>query len=314
MAEPPFLNEEQVAEHRSTTWAHSAEGDERLSVNWYQNQHRWLHNRVEELERQLRLRTIMLAGALVLSALLASSIVTSFYKSGRPTVALAVAPSSDTPGSLPPVTWKGEQPSQIGRSQAWAMGEEQIEAIATLHFDAQWTQAPTEQLATTWREAGGSDAMKPEASARGEIRGEGSEAVARDRSSVSPETVVSASSNQDASRAARANELSHYAAKDFVNLRAAPNNFAEVLTVVAQGDLVRRTGRDLGWLQVEYSDRSASSIRGWVYGSYLRRVETSGEPARPPRAASSVRGDSSAGRPRRRRSVARACKETQLCS
>jgi hypothetical protein len=281
MAEPPFLNEEQVAEHRSTTWAHSAEDDERSSVNWYRNEHRWLHNRVEELERQLRLRTIVLAGALALSALLGSSIVTSFHKSGRLTVALAVAPSSDTPGSSPPVTWKGEQPSQIERSQAWAMGEEQIEAIAALQFDAQRTQAPTEQLTTTWWEAGVSEAMKPEASARGEIRGEESEAVARDWSPVSPEAAVSASFNQDGSRAARANERSHYTAKDFVNLRAAPNNSAEVLMVVAQGDLVRRTGRDLGWLQVEYGDRSASSIRGWVYGSYLRRVETSGEPARP---------------------------------
>jgi uncharacterized protein YgiM (DUF1202 family) len=281
MAEPPFLNEEQVAEHRSTTWAHSAEGDERLSVNWCRNEHCCLHNRVKELERQLRLRTIMLAGALVLSALLASSIVTSFYKSGQPTVALAAAPSSDTPGSLPPVTWKGEQPSQIERSPAWAMGEEQIEAIAALHFDAQWVQAPTEQLTTNWPEARGSEAMKPAASGRWEIRGEGSEAVARDRSPVWPEMIVSTSFNQDRSGAARANERSHYTAKDFVNLRAAPNNSAEVLIVVAQGDLVRRTGRDLGWLQVEYSDRSTSSIRGWVYGSYLRRVETSGGPARP---------------------------------
>ena len=281
MAEPPFLIEEQVAEHRSTAWADSAESDERSSVNGYRNEHRWHHDRVQELERQLRRRTIVLVGALALSALLGSFILSSLYKSGGPTVALAVAPSSGTAGSSPPVTWKGEQVSQSERSQAWAMGEEQIEAIAALHYDAQRTQAPNEQLSTTWRERGGAEAMKPEASANGVIRGGKREAVARDRSPVSPKTAVSTSFNQEGRRAARANERSHYTAKDFVNLRAAPNNSAEVLTVVAQGDSVRRTGHDLGWLQVDYADRSDSSIRGWVYGSYLRRVETPAEPARP---------------------------------
>jgi hypothetical protein len=280
MAVPPVLNDEQFAEHKPTTRAHSAEDDERLSVNWYRRQHRSLQNRVEKLQRQLRLRTIMLAGALVLSALLASSIVTSFYKSGRPTVAIAVAPPSNMQGNFPPVTWKGEQPSRIKRSQAWAMGEEEIEAIAALHFNAQSTRAPTVHFTPNWPEIRGSEAMGHEASARGEIRGEEGEAVARDRS-VSPLPALHASFNQDGSRAARAKEQSHYTAKDFVNLRAAPNNSAKVLTVVAQGDFVRQTGGDLGWLQVEYKDRSASSIRGWVYGSYLRRVETSGEQARP---------------------------------
>jgi hypothetical protein len=276
MAKPPVLNDEQVAQHKSTTRAHSAEDDERLSVNRYRRQHYWLQNRVEKLERQLRLRTIMLAGALVLSALLASSIVTSFYKSGRPTVAVAVALPSNTLGSLPPVTWRGKQPSQIDRSQAWVMGEEAIEAIAALHFDAQWSHAPTKQLTTNWPE--GSGAMEHQASAREKIRGKEGETVAR---AVSPLSVLSASFDQDGSRVTTTNDQSHHTAKDFVNLRAAPDNSAEVLTIVEQGDLVRQTGRNLGWLQVEYSDRSASSIRGWVYGSYLRRVETSGEQTRP---------------------------------
>jgi hypothetical protein len=281
MAELPFLNEEQIAEHRSPTGARSAEGDKRLSVNWYRKEHRWLCNKVEELEKQLRLRTMALAGALALSALLGSFIATSFYKFERPTIAVAVAPSPDRPGSSPSVTWTVErQPLQFERSQAWALGEERIEAIATLHFDAQSTEATTEQLTATWRDGRGSKAANFQA-ASGEIRGEGSEALARDCSHLSPETVVSASFNQAGSREARPNERLPYVATDFLNLRAAPNNSAEVLMVVAQGDLVRRTGRDLGWLQVEYGDRSASIIRGWVYSGHLRRVENSGERARP---------------------------------
>jgi hypothetical protein len=280
MTERPFRSAKQVAGNTSTTWASRAEGDESFSVDWYRNQHCWLHNRVKELERQLRLRTIVLAGTLALSALLGSFIVTSFYKSGRPTVVLVEALSSDATGGLPPVT-KSQRRSQLERSQAWAMGEEQIEAIAALHFDAQKPQARTEQRATTRREDGASEAMNAEALAKWKILGEGSDAVERGWSPMLPESVVSASFNQDESRAARAIELSHYAAKDFVNLRAAPNNSAEVLTVVAQGALVRRTGSDLGWLQVEYGDRSANSVRGWVYGSYLRAVETAGELARP---------------------------------
>jgi hypothetical protein len=75
--------------------------------------------------------------------------------------------------------------------------------------------------------------------------------------------------------AARANERFQYVAADFVNLRAAPNDSAEVLSVLAQGNVVRRTGRDLGWLQVEYDDETASTVTGWVYSGYLRRVEAS---------------------------------------
>jgi hypothetical protein len=280
MAAPAVLNQEPVAKYGAATGAESAEGDERSPANRYPNENRWLHSRVEELERQLRLRTIVLGGALALSVILGSYMVASFYRSGQPTVALA--PSSDTRGSLPPATWMGEQSSQIERSQAWTMGEEQIEAMAVLHFDPQPTQAPPIEQVTTWPEPAGADALEPEALARNEIRGDGSEAVTRDWIPVSPEMVVSVSFNQDEGRAAaRANEEAQYTAKDFVNLRAAPDNSAEVLAVVAEGDLVRRTGHNLGWLQVEYSGRSASSIRGWVYGSYLRRVETSGELARP---------------------------------
>jgi uncharacterized protein YgiM (DUF1202 family) len=60
-----------------------------------------------------------------------------------------------------------------------------------------------------------------------------------------------------------------------VNLRAAPSHSAEVLSVLGQGEVVQRTGRDLGWLQVEYGDGTGSTVTGWVYSSYLRRVEAS---------------------------------------
>ena len=280
MAEPGSLNVKQVAEHGSIAGAHSAVGDECRSLNWYRKEHRWFQRRVRELERQLRRRTIVLSGALALSALLGSFTVTSFNESGRPTTAPAVGPSPGRPSSSQAVMWRIEQASQIEQSQQWATGEEQIELIATLHYDAQRREAHTDQLTTTRRKAGGWATMTSEKSARGEVHGQGSGAVARDGSPVR-QTVVTASFPQHGNGAEGLGERSHYTAKDFVNLRAAPNNSAEVLTVVAQGDLVLRTGRALGWLQVEYRNGFASSINGWVYGSYLRSVESSGEQPRP---------------------------------
>jgi uncharacterized protein YgiM (DUF1202 family) len=281
MAEPLFANDEQVTEHRSAAWPESAEDDKRLSMHCYRNERRWLHDRVEELERQLSLRTIVLAGALALNVSLGSLIATSFDGSPLPTVELAATPSSETPGSSQPVTCMDEWPSLIEQSEAWAMGEKQIEAIAALHFDAQTRQMLTEQLRMARPEAKWSEAMKPELSAKDTIRGGESESGSRNWSPPSPKTVLTHSFSHDRSRSAGASKRSHYAAKDFVNLRAAPDNTAEVLAVVAQGELVRRTGHNLGWLQVEYDDRSASSIRGWVYGSYLRVVDTAGKSAQP---------------------------------
>jgi hypothetical protein len=257
MAEPQFLDEERVADP---------------------NEQRWLHGKVEELERQLRLRTILLVGAVGLSAFLGSSVVASFYESERPTVALAPAPSFDQPGWSPSVTSK--QPS-IDRSQAWAVGEEWIEEIAALQFEAWTPQTPTEQLTTTGRDGEGSEAVQPEESRQGRILGGVSEALVRDCSPMAPEAAFSDPVNQNGRRTAQPSERLHYAATDFVNLRAAPSNLSEVLTVVAQGDLVQRTWRDVGWLQVEYRDRPASSITGWVYSDHLRRVHAAGEPVRP---------------------------------
>jgi hypothetical protein len=258
MAESHFLDEGQVADR---------------------NEQPWLHNRVDELQRQLRLRTILLASAMALVALLGSFTLASFYNSERPTVALAAAPSFDRPSRSPSVTWKDEQRSN-DRSQAWvAAGEERIEAIAAFYFDAQST--PTEQRKASGRHAESLVLGQSGRSLRGKIPGADSQALARDCSPLSSEAAVSRALKQDGRRAARADELLHYAATDFVNLRAAPSADAEVLMVVAQGDRVRRTWRDVGWLQVEYGDRPASSIRGWVYSAHLRSVDTSGEPARP---------------------------------
>jgi hypothetical protein len=214
---------------------------------------------VKTLERQLELRTIALAGALALSAFLGSVIVISYYKSEQPVVVVALTPSPDALGALPSPARTMEQPWQLRQSQASALGEERIEAIAALQFDAGRTKAPILQLTSTL----------------GKIDDRGSKGVAREGSPVSPQTVGNASLNKDGSRAARANERFRYVAADFVNLRAAPSHSAEVLSVLGQGEVVQRTGRDLGWLQVEYGDGTGSTVTGWVYSSYLRRVEAS---------------------------------------
>lgn len=275
MVDPSLSNQQQAGKHGSTTWAHSSEGDERRLVKRDRNEQRWLHKRMEELERRLRLQRIVLSGALPLNALLVSFMIISFYKSEPPQVVLAAAPSSDMPRDTCSVMWNVEQRSHIQRSQVWAMGEEWIETSAALHLDAQRTQASTEQPVVTRQDAGGAEATKAETSAKRGIFNEGKEAVARGCSRDSPEAEMSAFPRGKSDKAAQAGEGIHYAATDFLNLRAAPSNSADVLTVVGRGDLVRRTGHGLGWLQVEYRDPSASSIRGWVYSSYLRHVEPS---------------------------------------
>ena len=50
-----------------------SEGDHQWLENWQRNEIRWLTNKVEELERQLRWRTIILGSALVLSILTAGA-------------------------------------------------------------------------------------------------------------------------------------------------------------------------------------------------------------------------------------------------
>jgi hypothetical protein len=273
MTEPHSLHEQSVGEHRSTACEYWAERDERLRLNWCRDEQGWLHNRVKDLERQLESRSIALAGALALSALLGSYVVTSLHDSEEPTVDVLLARSPDAPRAVPSSAAVVEQPWQLRRSQASVLGEERIEAIAVLHFDASRTKSPTEHLSGLF--TGSSEAMKLEVTPWRELEDGGSKGVARECSPGSPEIVVNASLNQDESSAAPANERFRYIAADFVNLRAAPNHSAEVLSVLAQGDVVRRTGRDLGWLQVEYDAGTTRTVTGWVYSSYLRRVEAS---------------------------------------
>jgi Bacterial SH3 domain len=237
---PCCLNEEQVTEHRSDWWLQPAGGDDRWLESWDPTIQCRLRTRVDELERKLRLRTILLVSTITLCVVIGSLAGSLYYRPDRLTVAVAMAP----PTSSPSATWRVERAGQSERSQVWAIGEKWIEANALLHFDAHGPQTPTRTTIGIWKEAIG--VAIPEAS-----RGAG---------------VV---------------EQVEYAATDFVNLRAAPNNSAKVLTVVAQGEVVRRTGQGLGWLQVEYGDHTTNDIKGWVYSGHLRRVDTSGEPPRP---------------------------------
>jgi uncharacterized protein YgiM (DUF1202 family) len=71
----------------------------------------------------------------------------------------------------------------------------------------------------------------------------------------------------------QASDAEHYAATSRVNLRAAPDNNAEVLAVMGEGEVVRRVGRRGGWLQVEYTGADVRAVTGWAYGEFLRRVE-----------------------------------------
>ena len=61
---------DRVGSQGQTTGAPPPDGEDRWTLNWYRNEHRWLRDSVQELTQQLRLRTIMLEGALALSTLM----------------------------------------------------------------------------------------------------------------------------------------------------------------------------------------------------------------------------------------------------
>jgi hypothetical protein len=271
------LYEEQVTKDGPDWWwlQQTGAGD-----NWQENGAPaicWrLRNRVDELEQKLQLRTIFLAFTTMLCVVLGTLAGNLYYSSDKPTAALAMAPPASSPSRL-------ERAGLSERSELWAMGEKWIEANALLHFDAHGSQSPTGT--TTGIGSGGTGALAA-ASANHEMRDNGSETSGHDCSPIAHESMVTTSLIQHEFRAPGALEQEEYTATDFVNLRAAPNSSARVLTVVAQGDVVRRTGHDLGWLQVEYGERTTSDLKGWVYSDHLRRVGASGELPRPDRGGS----------------------------
>lgn len=230
-----------------------------------------LRNRVDKLEQKLQLRTNFLAFTTVLCVVVGMLAGNLYYSSDRLTGALATTPPASSPSRLERAGWSE-------RSEQWAMGEKWIEANALHHFDAHGSQAPTGT--TTGIGSGGRGALAA-ASVNREMRHNGSEASGHDCSPIAHESVVTTSLIQHEFRALGALEQEEYTVTDFVNLRAAPNSSARVLTVVAQGDVVRRTGHDLGWLEVEYGDPSTSDLKGWVYSGNLRRVGAPGELPRP---------------------------------
>jgi hypothetical protein len=263
------LYEEQVTKDGPDWWwlQQTGAGD-----NWQENGAPaicWrLRNRVDELEQKLQLRTIFLAFTTMLCVVLGTLAGNLYYSSDKPTAALAMAPPASSPSRL-------ERAGLSERSELWAMGEKWIEANALLHFDAHGSQAPT---GTTTVESVGTGALTA-TSVNREIRDNGSVTDGHDCSPIAHESIVTASLTQHVFVAPGA--LEQYTVTDFVNLRAAPNNSARVLTVVAQGDVVRRTGHDFGWLQVEYGDPSTSDLKGWVYSGHLRPVDASGELPQP---------------------------------
>jgi hypothetical protein len=264
------LNEEQVSKDEPDWWLRQAGAGDHCqksgdpAICWR------LRNRVDELEEKLQLRTILLAFTMVLCVVLGTVTGNLYYNNDRLTGALAMAPPANTSSGL-----DGDGSSE--RSELWAMGEKWVEANALLHFDPHGFQAPT---GTTTVDSVGTGTLTA-TSVNREIRDNGSVAGGHDCSPIAHESIVTASLTQHVFVAPGALEQEEYTVTDFVNLRAAPNNSARVLTVVAQGDVVRRTGHDFGWLQVEYGDPSTSDLKGWVYSGHLRPVDASGELPQP---------------------------------
>ena len=312
---------------------------------------RYLSNRVEDLERRLRQKTLSLTGALGLGGLLAITAaalaVVPRAEPEPPRVTQVVAPVPEAPAA-PPAAGEADAAGRTDRALAavppdgsgWPDGREEaagegsttagpaggrvavrddtggdaelraaltaaeariaeLEAagvryegtVAELRAELEGARAEAralgEQLQVGRRGIDELNAMLAATVAgTGGGRGAGEEGrpVGRGAANgVEPPGVAPADAPAGASPAvdggdgAQAGGAPSYAAIRAVNVRAAPSNAADVLAVVAQGDVVRRIGNQGGWLRVEYDDRRGGDVTGWVHGQHLRRVEAPSE-------------------------------------
>ena len=122
---------DRVGGQGQTTGAPPPDGEDRWTLNWYRNEHRWLRDSVQELTQQLRLRTIMLEGALALSTLMlvGSFSVLLFYEPEPSTASLEVPAPPDATGHPLPPAGTMEHPLEVERSQASAPVGQGIEAF-----------------------------------------------------------------------------------------------------------------------------------------------------------------------------------------
>ena len=132
----------------------------------------------------------------------------------------------------------------------------------------------------TWNRRG-TTRNRPPGGRRGGV-GRGAPPPAPAPAPASAEAAASDSSAGDRGNGSQAGEAAYYATTKAVNLRAAPSNAAAVLAVVSEGDVVRGIGREDDWLQFDHTDAGARNVTGWIYGSFLRRVEASPEGNGPP--------------------------------
>jgi hypothetical protein len=272
MRDPRCLDEEQITENRPERRLHLAGNDDRSRESRHSIIHCRLCNRVDELEQQLRLRTVLLVGTSMVCVVLGSLASSSFFKTDGLTVTLAMAP----PISSPSAAWRGGRTAENEQSQVWTMGEKWIETNALLHFNANESQEIAGVTTGAWN--GAERMATSDGSITHELRDGRNEASTHGCPLAAPKSLVNTTILQAEFRNGKIPEQMKYEATEFVNLRAAPNNSAKVLTVVAQGDVVQRTGHELGWLQVEYADHTANGIKGWVYSGNLRRVDPSSRP------------------------------------
>jgi hypothetical protein len=122
---------DRVGDQGQTTRAPSPDGEDRWELNLHRNENRWLRDRVEELTQELRLRTIILGGALALSTLMVvgNFSVLLFYEPEPPTASLELPTAPDATGRPPPPAGTMEHPLEVERSQALPPVGQGIEAF-----------------------------------------------------------------------------------------------------------------------------------------------------------------------------------------
>ena len=114
---------------RAPSASERAEHDHRWLETWQRNEIRWLRNRVEELERQLRWRTITLGSALALSILVATGWAVALLYPDKPGSAILDPSVPFAPATRAPVAGSGaEQAAPIATSPEDTMRTTRSEA------------------------------------------------------------------------------------------------------------------------------------------------------------------------------------------
>lgn len=258
----------------------AADDDHHWLVNWQRSEIASLTRSVQELERRLRRRTVTLGGVALLGVVAAGALALTTDASYQRLLSAATdeaAPSVEMPIAPPPTATRRAEPATAGAepapSPAPAAGPSSVERSPARQLE-QRASAALDQL------TGSPAAREPVAGSLQAVPGAGAAIASTPGTSrAAPdagqerETLDAGASAGRAIGGRTSESTEHYAATVGVDLRAMPNAASDPLTVVAEGEVVRRLDDEGGWLKVSYSGGNARDIVGWIRSDHLRPLE-----------------------------------------